>query len=65
MEDDCVRDLKTFAQFGDYALERLPKVINNIWKHYQIQDDLTKDRVLYKAGLKWIDHLRGVETNIS
>lgn len=65
MEDECARSLKTFAQFGGYALELLPKVIDNIWKYYNIEDQTTKEKILCRAGLKWDPHLRGVETSIS
>ena len=49
-ETDCVREISCFVQFGDYAMELLPKVIDNIWRHYGIDNDSDKQRIMRAAG---------------
>jgi hypothetical protein len=61
-EIDCMNEIKAFVQFGDYALELLPKVIDNIWLFYNIHSNKTKTKILSK--LEILD-LLGVETKIS
>lgn len=49
---DCVLEIRTFVQFGDYALkDLLPKVIGNIWKHYDIHDETEQEEILVEAGV--------------
>jgi hypothetical protein len=50
-EAECIKELKTFVQFGDYAIELLPKVIENIWKFYRIEDPDSRTRIMRAAGV--------------
>jgi len=34
---DCVKEIRAFAQFGGYALDLLPRVAPNIFEHYKVQ----------------------------
>jgi hypothetical protein len=61
-ETECMLEIKAFADFGDYALELLPKVIKNIWLHYNINNIHVQKQILKHLNL---DHLLGVETKIS
>lgn len=44
----CTSEIRAFVNFGDYALERLPKVISNIFKHFNVTPDYHLD-ILLKA----------------
>lgn len=50
-EEDCVKELACFAQFGDYAMVLLPRVIENIWRHYDIDGDDDRQRIMRAAGV--------------
>jgi hypothetical protein len=65
--DDCVSEIRAFLRGGEYAHEvLLPKVINNIWKHYKITAQEDKTLSLENAyRLEDMQYLRGVETKIS
>lgn len=49
-EVDCMREISCFVEFGGYALDLLPKVIENIWKHYGIDDEAQRHRILRASG---------------
>lgn len=34
---DCVKEIRAFAQFGGYALDLLPRVAPNIFEHFKVQ----------------------------
>ena len=65
--DDCVNEIRTFLRGGEYAQGvLLPKVINSIWKHYDITTQEDKTLSLEKAyKMENMQYLRGVETKIS
>lgn len=65
--DDCVSEIRAFLRGGEYAHDvLLPKVINNIWRHYDITTQEDKMLSLEKAyNMENMHYLRGVETNIS
>lgn len=44
----CTSEIRAFVNFGDYALERLPKVISNIFKHFNVNPKYYMD-ILLKA----------------
>ncbi len=50
-EADCIQELRCFVRFGDYAIELLPKVIENIWKFYKIENLDTRTRIMRAAGV--------------
>jgi hypothetical protein len=51
-ELDCIEELKCFTRFGDYALVLLPRVIGNIWKHYKIERNEDRARILRAANIQ-------------
>lgn len=48
--EDCVREIACFYRFGDYALELLPRVLENIWRHYGVESQEERDRILRAAA---------------
>lgn len=50
-ELDCVEELKCFERFGDYALELLPKVLPSMWKHYRIDREEDRAKILKAANI--------------
>ena len=46
----CLQELRCFERFGGYALQLLPKVIGNIWKHYGIAPE-DQQTLLREAGI--------------
>lgn len=53
-EIECLSDLRAFAQFGGYALQRLPLVIDNIWEHYEIKEEEKREQIMKAAGLFYV-----------
>lgn len=46
--EDCAAEVRAFVRFGDYALEKLPRVARRIFDHFGIPQDYMLD-VLLKA----------------
>lgn len=34
---ECVEEVRAFVRFGGYALDLLPRVAGNIFKHYKVK----------------------------
>jgi len=49
-ELDCMREIQCFVRFGCAALDRLVKVIDNIWAHYEVSDPETQERIMWASG---------------
>jgi hypothetical protein len=43
---DCAGELRAFVQFGDYALDMLPRVAHGIFTHFKIPQDNRVDAMM-------------------
>jgi len=46
---DCYLEIRCFYKFGGHALQVLPKVLPNIFKHFKIDDLTTQEKILSMA----------------
>jgi len=48
-EQDCMLEIRCFYRAGDYAMMLLPKVLPNIFHHWQIADGSRQEKILELA----------------
>jgi hypothetical protein len=49
-EEDCMREIRCFVRGGELTQSMLPKIIHGMWAHWNVRDDVAKQRILQQAG---------------